>query len=94
MSLLLGLILFALGTVVPGIALAWAALPDGGPIEVATTGAVIGLFALPVAHFAAAWLLGRSVDGPLIVGVSVLAVGTAGAIQAARSNARESTGTS
>jgi hypothetical protein len=92
MALLLGLVLFLLGTLAPGFALAWAALPDGEPVEVATTGAVVGLFGLPVLHFGVAWLLGRSIDGPLILGVSAAVVGLAVAVQAARS--RRSTGTS
>ena len=56
-SLLLGLLLFAYGTVLPGLALAWTMLRDEDPLLLAVAGLTLGILALPLLHFSVALIL-------------------------------------
>jgi len=56
-SLLLGLLLFGYGAVLPGVALAWTMLRDPDPLLLAVLGLTIGILALPLVHFSIALLL-------------------------------------
>lgn len=67
LSLLLGLLLFAYGTVLPGLALAWTMLRDPDPLLLAVLGLTIGILVLPLLHFSVALLLQTHIHAPGIV---------------------------
>ena len=77
LSLLLGLMLFVYGTLLPGLALAWIMLEDPDPLVLGVLGLTIGLLVLPLLHFSIAVLLGTHIHAFGIVATStvILALG-------------------
>ena len=75
-SLLLGLLLFAYGTVLPGIAIAWTMLRDSDPLLLAVVGLTIGILALPLLHFSVALILQTHIHalGIVLTSTAILAV--------------------
>ncbi len=74
MSVVLGLLLFAFGSLLPGFVLAYALLRDSEPVVLVTAGTIAGVFGLPSLHFSLALLLGRSVSVGLVLAVAVLTI--------------------
>ena len=70
LSLLLGLVLFAYGTLLPGFAIAWIMLRDRDPLTMGVIGLTIGVLALPLVHFSIAILLGTHIHALGIVATS------------------------
>lgn len=70
LSLLLGLMLFVYGTLLPGIALAWIMLSDRDPLVLGVLGLTIGILALPLVHFSIAIVLGTHIHALGIVATS------------------------
>lgn len=77
-GLLAGLLLFLLGSIAPGTALAWLLLRDRDPLAVGTIGVVLGVFVLPSAYFALAMVLRTNVHPALIIGISAAILAIAG----------------
>lgn len=74
MSVILGLLLFAVGSLLPGFALSYALLREDEPVVFWTAGIIAGVFGLPSLHFSLALLLGRSVTVGLVLAVAALTV--------------------
>jgi hypothetical protein len=66
-ALLLGLLLFGYGAVLPGLALAWTMLRDPDPLVLAVLGLTIAILALPLVHFSIALLLHTHIHAAGIV---------------------------
>ncbi len=70
MALLGGLLLFVVGALAPGLALARLLVPDGDWTSQMVLGTALGVFALPFLHFSLAVLLGTNFNAALILGVA------------------------
>lgn len=82
MALLGGLLLFVVGALAPGLALARLLLPGNDRASQLVTGAVLGIFGLPFLHFSLAILLGTNFSVALILGVAAPFVLTAALVEA------------
>tara|TARA_Y100001968_G_C19298088_1_gene687633 strand:+ start:392 stop:664 length:273 start_codon:yes stop_codon:yes gene_type:complete len=76
MSLLSGLLLFAYGTLLPGLALAFVLFDEREPLALSSLGLGLGLLVLPLLHFSLAILLDTHIHPTGITATStvVLAV--------------------
>jgi len=75
LSMLLGLLLFGYGTILPGLALAWTMLRDPDPLLLWVLGLTIGILALPLLHFSIALVLQTHIHPLGIVATSTAILG-------------------
>jgi len=75
LSMLLGILLFAYGTILPGLALAWTMLRDPDSLLLWVVGLTIGILALPLLHFSIALVLQTHIHPLGIVATSTAILG-------------------